>query len=130
MIPVKPPPEPADFDAKVRKLGSRWLDRHPDAPARPKDYWKKCRIDLAKGFHHLCAYGAMFEPAGTVDHFISISQNRELAYEWCNYRYASGWINSSKQNPGGILDPFLVQEGWFEIILPSLQLRITDKREC
>lgn len=70
----------------------------------------------------------MYESVGTVDHFLSCRTNPELAYEWDNYRFASGWINSSKQNADDrILDPFQVQDGWFEILLPSLQLVLTDK---
>ena len=40
----------------------------------------------------------------------------------------SGWLNSSKGNLASkqIPDPFEVGDGWFEILLPSLQLIITD----
>jgi hypothetical protein len=54
--------------------------------------------------------------------------NRHLSYEWSNYRYAAGWINSSKKDlDDRLLDPFEVEDTWFEIILPSLQLVLTDK---
>jgi hypothetical protein len=70
----------------------------------------------------------MYEPVGTVDHFASFRNAPKLAYEWDNYRYASGWINSSKQNADDrVLDPFQVGDEWFEILLPSLQLVLTDK---
>ena len=39
----------------------------------------------------------MLDLDGTVDHFLSTDQRRDLAYEWTNYRYATGWLNSSKQ---------------------------------
>lgn len=48
-----------------------------------------------------CGYSAMFEPVGTVDHFVSVDEDMQLAYDWGNYRYASGWINSSKQMQRG-----------------------------
>lgn len=66
---------------------------------------------------------------GTVDHFVSIKENRGLAYEWSNYRYASGWINSRKQalRSGEVLDPFHVGDDWFELLLPSLQLRVSER---
>lgn len=69
----------------------------------------------------------MYLPDGTVDHFVSWHEDPNLAYEWSNYRYASGWINSSKQNltSAQLLDPFDVGEDWFEILLPSLQLVAT-----
>jgi len=71
----------------------------------------------------------MFEPVGTVDHFVSWNEDRTRAYEWANYRFASGWINSSKQSLRAeeIVDPFQVEDGWFEILLPSLQL-VASKR--
>ena len=70
----------------------------------------------------------MYIPSGTVDHGISFNENPTLAYEWSNYRYIDGWVNSSKskQVAASLLDPFEVQEGWFEILLPSLQLVTTD----
>jgi hypothetical protein len=68
----------------------------------------------------------MYEPVGTVDHYRSCSKEPELAYEWSNYRFASAWINSSKQSADTeVLDPFEVEDEWFEILLPSLQLVTT-----
>lgn len=64
---------------------------------------------------------------GTVDHFLSFKHHRDLAYEWRNYRFASGPLNASKRDADdAVLDPFEVGAGWFEIILPSLQMRVTD----
>ena len=40
---------------------------------------------------------------------------------------SSAWINSSKQDACEILDPYDVENGWFEILLPSLQLVVTDQ---
>ena len=76
----------------------------------------------------LCAYSAMYESVGTVDHFVSFHEDRSKAYEWCNYRYSAGWVNSSKQNlcSTDLMDPLSVEEGWFEILLPSLQLKVSD----
>ena len=97
MILFKRFPEPAEFDEQTRKPGQQWLENHPSAK-RPRDYWSRFKPELAHGFRQLCAYTAIHEPVGTVDHFISIDSDRSLAYEWNNYRFASGWINSSKQN--------------------------------
>ena len=118
-------PEPADFDAKCRQKGLEWLRKNPkDArkAKRPKDFWSSFRPVLADRFANLCAYGAMYEPVGTVDHLRPVSADETLAYEWRNYRYASGWINSSKNRCEAVLDPLEVQPGWFEVLLPSLQL--------
>lgn len=125
MIRVERVPEPDDFGEKARRPGLAWLEQNADAP-RPKDLWGPFKSALADGFGMRCGYSAMFEPVGTVDHFVSVHEDKQLAYEWSNYRYAAAWINSSKQNAAGILDPFEVQDDWFEILLPSLQLVVTD----
>ncbi len=64
----------------------------------------------------------------TVDHYRSRENYRNLAYEWSNLRFASAWINSSKGTlDDQVLDPLDLGEDWFEILLPSLQLVLTDK---
>lgn len=129
MIEVPNPlDEPEGFDAKCRKKGQKWLKNNPSV-AYPKSFWSPFRLALAAGFSDRCGYGAMWISSGTVDHHISIYENRELAYEWNNYRYVEGWINSSKNRKrvADLLDPFEVEDGWFAIELPSLQLVLTDK---
>ena len=124
MIPVAPVPEPAGFDEGARKPGQHWLLENPNAE-RLRDLWSPFRGALAAGFSKRCGYTAMLELAGTVDHFESVKQRPDLAYEWSNYRFAAQWINSAKRTKI-VLDPYLVGEGWFEILLPSLQLVLTD----
>lgn len=127
VIPVAHPiPEPLEFDAKCRVKGKAWLAAH--ASGRPDDKWSPFRLDLAAGFADRCGYGAMWISSGTVDHFVSCDEDRNQAYEWSNYRYVEGWFNSSKTKlpSTNLLDPFEIQPGWFEVDLPSLQLRLTD----
>ncbi|MBN8230528.1 hypothetical protein JYK02_23730 [Corallococcus macrosporus] len=64
-----------------------------------------------------------------MDHFISINEDRTLAYEWTNLRYAVGWLNSRKQDLPStrLLDPFEIEDGWFALQLPSLQLQVTAR---
>ncbi|HUR80959.1 MAG TPA: hypothetical protein VM733_09345 [Thermoanaerobaculia bacterium] len=71
----------------------------------------------------------MFDPTGgTVDHYLSYRNHPHLAYEWSNYRFASSTMNSIKRNADdAVLDPYGIGDGWFEIILPSLQMRITPR---
>ncbi|AFZ25317.1 hypothetical protein Cylst_3152 [Cylindrospermum stagnale PCC 7417] len=127
MLNLNPPPEPPDFDAKARQLGNSWLAKNPDTKKRPKEYWSVFKSYLADGFGNLCGYSAMYEPVGTVDHFLSCENYRHLTYEWSNYRFASAWINSSKGTlDDKVCDPFQVGDDWFEILLPSLQLVLTD----
>jgi hypothetical protein len=106
MIHFERVPEPAEFDKKARQPGMDWLGSHPDED-RPRDYWSPFRSDLARGFKDLCGYTAMNLPSGTIDHYVSVKNNRRLAYEWTNYRFASAWINAAKGNlDEQVMDPF------------------------
>jgi hypothetical protein len=127
VIPFEPRPKPEGFEDRVEKRGTAWLSANRTGRIPP--YWREFRADLADAFGSLCAYGAMFETVGTVDHFVSIHEDRSLAYDWSNYRFASQWLNSSKQalDSTQILDPFDVRSNWFEVQLPSLQLVLTDR---
>lgn len=128
MIPTPQVPEPADFDYRARQPGLAWLREHSEAK-RPKDYWSPFRSVLQEGQAQLCAYAAMLAiPDGQIDHFLSFKTHRHLAYEWSNYRFASALMNNLKRNhDDAILDPWLVENGWFEILLPSLQLVTTEQ---
>lgn len=128
MIPIPNPiKEPSSFDDQCRKAGAAWLVQNPDCK-RPTDKWTPFRTQLADGFSNRCAFGAMYIPSGTVDHFVSWKEDNSLAYEWTNFRYVEGWVNSSKNKKEAslFLDPFVVGEGWFKILLPSMQLVATD----
>jgi hypothetical protein len=126
VIPVHRVPEPARFDSEARQPGNAWLAANP-APKRPKDFWTPFKTELSEGFNRLCGYAAMLDPTGgTVDHYLSCRFHRTLAYEWSNYRFASSTMNSIKRTADdAVLDPYEVGDDWFEIILPSLQMRIT-----
>ena len=128
MIHFEPVPEPPEFHRQAKEPGNAWLASDPDAE-RPRDYWTPFKPALADGFRNLCAYSAMYEPIGTVDHFVSWNEDRAKAYEWENYRYCAAWINASKGSipAAALLDPFEVEDGWFEILLPSLQLKVSDR---
>lgn len=130
MICVRPHEEPDGFDEYVRQPGTAWLARNMGSPGRPKSgatYWTWCLGHLQDAFEWRCGYLAIYTPDGTVDHFISIHEDRSKAFEWSNYRYVSPWINSKKQADRGLLDPLEVEDEWFELILPSCQLRLTDR---
>lgn len=128
---VKRPPEPPTFDARCRARGRAWSKSHSDYAKRPKDYWSEFEPDLRKAFDGLCGYCAMFIMKGQVDHHASIASLRrrkkdELAYEWRNLRYSEAVFNQRKSDRT-LLDPFEVQDRWFEIQLPSLQLMLTPE---
>jgi len=126
MMRVVMPPEPPEFDRKCRTPGNQWLAAQPDWENEPPNRWREFIPDLCAGFENRCGYLAMWDLNGTVDHYLSAFNHRHLAYEWTNYRYATGWLNSSKQNlDRRVLDPFKVRNEWFEIDLASLHLCLT-----
>lgn len=126
MIRVERAPEPAEFDLRTRQPGAVWLSQN--LTERPIDLWSLFLPDLAHAFGNRCGYRAMWDADGTVDHYLSCKIHRSLAYEWSNYRFASASVNSSKKNlDDNVLDPFEVSDDWFEVILPSLQLVLTEQ---
>jgi hypothetical protein len=128
VIPVRRVPEPAHFDSEARQPGNGWLAANPGAKRLPA-LWRSFVNELYDGFGGLCGYAAMLDATGgTVDHYLSVRNHRHLAYEWSNYRFAWSTMNSIKGiADDAVLDPYEVGEGWFEIILPSLQMRVTDR---
>lgn len=128
MIPFMPKHQPSFFYEITTVRGQRWLERNKLNNDRPEDYWSEHRDYLAECFRHLCAYAAIRIEKGTFDHYLSCKNKRERAYDWFNYRYICGIINSSKQAiDEEVLDPFEVKEGWFEVLLPSFELTLTNK---
>jgi hypothetical protein len=126
VIRVAPSPEPANFHQNCRLRGNAWLAGDPNLQAKLPNHWRQFIPDLAAGFGNRCGYLVMWDMNGTVDHFLGGPAHRNLAYEWSNYRYAAGWVNSSKKLLNQrVLDPFRVRDEWFEIDLASLHLRAT-----
>jgi hypothetical protein len=130
MIRVTSPiPEPLRFNEDCREKGSAWLATQPGWPDRPRDFWSPFRADLRRGFHLRCGYYAMWIHDGQVDHFVSwatckMTNQVDLAYEWTNMRFCDGALNSRKKTlDGQVLDPFEVEDDWFEVELPTLILR-------
>jgi len=124
-------PEPSAFDTRCRRRGRDWLVGRGSQEL--PDYWSEFRHDLREGFGRLCAYCAMHIPAGLeqVDHYVGIRENPALAYEWDNFRSSQAIVNQRKgfrrAGEPHVLDPFEVEDGWFELLLPSLQLVLTDQ---
>lgn len=131
VIPFSLQDEPESFEADCRTPGKEWLSENLAYKDRPKDFWSKFEPQLRTAFREMCGWCAMHIMRGQVDHFVPCATLKktgrdELAYEWSNFRYIEGWINQKKLS-AAVLDPFVVQDGWFEISLPSLQLLPTDK---
>jgi 5-methylcytosine-specific restriction endonuclease McrA len=145
MIRVQRADEPETFDALVRRPGLRALarrtgedvpgpgrppknvyDRREDIPSKefPPE-WRTAIPDLLDRYSHLCAYTALYIEDGTgdatVDHFVPISTDWRLAYEWSNFRLSCGQVNANK-DLAQPLDPFEIEDGWFELDLVGYQV--------
>lgn len=66
---------------------------------------------------------------GSVDHFHPKNVRPDLAYEWSNYRLASGRVNTAKGSQIDILDPFTLNDDWFYLDLPSCMLKPNPELE-
>ena len=127
MIPVAPQNEYPGFDAQVRQPGAAFLLQCPNPSSKDfkkKNYWTRAAKEVHAAYAGVCAYTAMYLPEqGSVDHFFPTSTHPQLAYEWSNYRLASGRVNTTKSNQSDIVDPFEVQDDWFFIDIPSCILK-------
>ena len=122
MIPVAQQPEPHEFDKRVRQPGKAFLAANPSK--KPRNFWNRAIDHLHKAYEGICAYTCVYIPhQGSVDHFLPQSRYRDLAYEWSNYRLATEKVNSHKGESTDIIDPFIVQKGWFVIDFPSCLIR-------
>jgi len=149
MIPVTLAPEPASFDAAVRKRGlaaiaelvgepgsgtRRGPKRKPVAARREQipsrafpPFWTAMEDEMHRAYRGLCSYSALYiEPATggrSIDHFVPKSVDWQLVYEWSNYRFACSRVNSKKLDQTGLLDPFLIVDEWFELEFVAFQVR-------
>lgn len=127
MIRVAATPEYPGFDAEVRQPGAAFLHQCPAPNSKDfgkKNFWSRAGKELHAAYGGVCAYTAMYlTEQGSVDHFLPKNTYPQLAYEWSNYRLASGRVNNAKSNQANILDPFLLQDDWFFLDLPSCMLK-------
>lgn len=124
MIRVDPQPEPEAFEKKVGKPGAKaLLDGKNPLP----NYWTECLRDLHKAYRGICAYSCFFIPLVTgnrsTEHFAPKSADKARAYEWANYRLVCGLMNSCKREFEDVLDPFEIDDDWFEIEFVFFQVR-------
>lgn len=145
MIRVSPQPEPSDFALKVTLPGEQWLkDQKWYDTSRPNDYqkapkrtefppfWTGISKEIYDAYNGICAYlGIYFEyvsGASSVDHFLPKTKFPGLAYKWMNYRLSCLGINRRKNSNTNILDPFEIEDDWFDVdmqtgaIYPNLLL--------
>jgi hypothetical protein len=154
MIRVTLAAEPAAFDGNVRQPGldaiSELVGERPGKPRRgrrrPKvadrredippgkfpPFWTKAIDDLLAAYGRICAYVSCYiEPVTgmpTVDHMVPKSRAWNEVYEWSNYRLASLLMNARKNDLTTILDPFEVQDSWFQLELVGFQVNWSGPR--
>jgi hypothetical protein len=126
LINVGKKPAPTDFDARVRHPGLAYLKSlgalKPNFKTR--NYWTRAANELYVRYQQTCAYSGLWIAPVTgstsVEHFVPKSVDYEKAYDWDNYRLVCGTLNGRKGNYQDVLDPFLIQDGWFVLTFPSL----------
>jgi hypothetical protein len=130
MIHVDAQPEPEDFDQLVRQPGQAFLalNQHPNSRTwATHSYWTRVLGQLHDSYRGICAYSCHWIPydtgGATVEHFLPKNLHPQRAYEWTNYRLVCLTLNNLKGVREDILDPFIVQPGWFVIDFPSLIVR-------
>jgi hypothetical protein len=85
---------------------------------------------MRTAYGKICAYSSFWIPAATgvdtVEHYLPKVQHPNEAYEWTNYRYVSHTLNQKKGTKDDVVDPFLIENGWFVIEFPSLMVKPND----
>lgn len=111
---------------RIGKKADRLEDLNPEV-LRKYAYWTRALDALHKAYRGVCAYSCFYiEPlcGPTVDHFVAIARTGlEEAYEWDNYRLACSLMNACKREFPDVLDPFKVDDGWFELDLNTLEVK-------
>ena len=97
---------------------------------RPDDfpnYWVRALADLFAAYGRVCRYCCFYihpvTGARSVDHMIPKSETWDQVYEWRNYRLSAGRLNARKNDYQDVLDPFDVQDDWFEMEFVGFQLK-------
>jgi hypothetical protein len=130
MIHVDQREEPENFNDRVRVRGRGFLQRTPNPTSmqwRSHQYWREVGSELHDAYGGICAYSCHWIPydtgADTVEHFRPKAIYRNEAYEWSNYRLVCATLNGRKGVHEDVLDPFLIQDGWFVIDFPSMLVK-------
>lgn len=93
---------------------------------RSRNYWIRVKGELYQAYDQICAYSCHWIPADTgatsFEHFHPKEKYPNQAYEWSNYRLVCGTLNGRKGTKE-ILDPFEIEDYWFEMEFPSLLVR-------
>lgn len=93
---------------------------------RDYPYWTRALDALHEAYRGICAYSCFYlEPISgpTVDHFVALARaEARQAYEWDNYRLACSLMNACKNAFPDVLDPFLIEDGWFALNMATFKV--------
>lgn len=130
--------QPRGWKKDVLVPGLKWLASNPclgkPDNREPPNHWNcddnKYRRKLRDGFLGLCGYSVVYTPIGEIDHYrpwasIRGTADEHCLYDWSNLRFCAEWVNRRKWRSNWP-DPFEVEDDWFEIVLPSLELKATQ----
>jgi hypothetical protein len=103
------------------------ITNEADLPAEEfPAYWTNALDDLKTEYRYVCAYSCFriheVTGAASVDHMVAKSKAWNCVYEWDNYRLACSRLNARKSDFPDVLDPFEVEDGWFELELVGFQV--------
>jgi 5-methylcytosine-specific restriction endonuclease McrA len=149
MIRVTAAAEPPSFNSLVRQPGldaiaemvgeiplqtrpgrkrKKVADRREDIPSESfPPFWRKIQDEMMNSYHRICCYLSLYiecaTGAPTIDHVIPKSKCWDLVYEWSNYRLACSYVNAIKNDSEDTIDPFEVEDEWFELELVGFQVK-------
>jgi hypothetical protein len=88
-------------------------------PERLPPYWRAMIPQLCEAYNRICAYVCVYiervTGAPSVDHWHAKASEPHQAYEWANLRLVCSIMNSQKGIKDALIDPFLVEDGWFAL---------------
>ncbi len=148
MIRVALAPEPANFDADVRRPGLDAIrelvgeapletrrgpkrkriaeSREAISAERYPPLWRDTLDDMLVAYKRMCAYTCLYiehvTGGASVDHVLPKSTRWDRVYEWTNYRLACSLMNSRKGALTLVLDPCEIDDGWFCLELDAYQV--------
>jgi len=134
MISVPAPQPPGNYEADVRIPGTAFLAVHPHPSAedwKGHRHWKAVHSYLYAEMHGICVYCASFTPRRSsrtsidhtsIDHFVPKGRNPALAFEWTNFRLCRARLNNRKGDFEDVIDPYLIQNGWFRLNFTTFAL--------
>jgi hypothetical protein len=103
------------------------VTRTIDIPAdQLPTYWTRALPDMLDCYRRVCAYVCVYiervTGAGTVDHWTPKAIDPRQAYEWSNFRLACSIMNTRKGVATALVDPFVVEDGWF--VLEPIEFQV------